>query len=127
MPATTKGTPLTTRNNTFIQRALADLAVATAEYESAWRANLDHDINPVARRRNDTQMKRAATDQCTSRDALINLGIPAMQVHAIEAALVIAAAQPTGVRTPEHYDAKLSTSAGAFRFVYETVRDGGIV
>lgn len=113
-------------NDTLIQRALGDLAIGTAAYETAWRANTDHHLERAARTRNDQAMSAAIASQRASRDSLIGLGVPAPTVYAIEAALVIAAAEPTGERRADYRTGKFATSAGAAKFIRQTVADGGI-
>lgn len=120
MSSPTPNTKMSTRAIT----ALSDLAIAVADYETAWRLSID-DRSDVPQ----DFMRSAHAEQKRARDILIEeFGDPQV-VHAIEGALVISAARPEGIRPPDHRqaDSSFASRGEARKFVSNTIDDFGIV
>jgi hypothetical protein len=117
MPATTKHTV----NNTVLL-ALARLATATADYETAWRRQVAREHGAF------DDMYGARRAQEAARDTLIGVGLDPKLVFALEGALVVAAARPKGDRPKEHRDGDAHGQyPDVAQFLRETMDAGGIV
>jgi hypothetical protein len=110
-----------------VVRCLAQLAAATSEYEGSWRTLVTTD-DAVTRRAATSALTEHASEQLSARNTLIRDGIPANLVHAIEGALVVAAARVDGTRPAAHRDgAPYGATPDVARFIHDTIREGGIV
>jgi hypothetical protein len=111
-----------------VVRCLAQLAAATSDYESSWRTAVTAE-DAVTRREAYSALTGHASEQVSARNTLIRDGIPANLVHAIEGALVVAAARVDGDRPAKHRDGAphFATTPDVAGFIHETIREGGIV
>jgi hypothetical protein len=101
-------------------RALAELTIATADYESAWRESTQH--VEVSRDRVNQEMRDAENRKEMARRTLIAEEVPVSVMNAIEAALIIAAARPTGERQSIHRrGSSFSSVDSALSFIEEMI------
>lgn len=103
--------------------ALTDLAYATSDYETAWRAHFN--LYTDDREKCKKIMASAHDHQRDARTRLGPLLGDASASYAIEAALVLATARVNGARPVQHRDHLRSVESGV-EFLKETVREGGI-
>jgi hypothetical protein len=114
--------------NRLVVHNLAKLALATADYESAWRASTAAS-STFACKTEQGQMSDAYARQVAAREALLEAEIDPQLGCAIEAALVLAAARTSGVRLAPHRnrDSSFANDSRAAKFINETIAEGGIV